>query len=141
MLFVFYMPPPFLISTAWTLMFFIILQHHPLISIITNIYITTQLSYQHNRVHQQQAKQSKNYNHKTISHQEELPPSFSYSFLCFPSSIHSANFFQCQSSLHHPSHSAVPILHNTQTNRIAYPCIPHGSGGEIPTTRMQNGDS
>jgi hypothetical protein len=30
--------------------------------------------------------------------------------------------------------------HNTQTDRIAYPCIPRGSDGEILAARMQKGD-
>jgi len=70
-----------------------------------------------------------------------VPTSFS---LILPLMLHVPsllpNHLQCSSLLHHPSHNAVPILHYTQTNRIAYPCIPCSNDGEIPTIRMQKGD-
>ncbi len=144
MLFVFYMP---LSSMAQTPQFFIIPQHpqffiiprhQPLISIPTMIYTITLLSHWRSGGHQQLAKQFERYNNQKITYQKEprlLSPS--YYLLCLPSSVHSGNLFQCNHFLHHPSHNTILVLHNTQTNRIAYPCIPCSSDGHVPVTRMQ----
>jgi hypothetical protein len=48
----------------------------------------------------------------------------SYYLLFLPPTVHSTNLLQCSPSLHHPSFDATLVFHNTQTNKVAYPCIP-----------------
>jgi hypothetical protein len=85
-------------------------------------------------------------NQKTTTTNQNTYPKVPASFsLILPFMLHVPsllpNHLQCSSLLHHPSHNAVPILHNTQINKIAYPCIPCSNDGEIPAIRMQKDDS
>jgi hypothetical protein len=59
-----------------------------------------------------------------------LPLSFIL-LLILPSIVNYANLFQCSHSFHHPLLCVVPVFHNIQTNKVAYPCIPCSSNGII----------
>jgi hypothetical protein len=121
----FYMP---FSSIAQTPVFFIIRQHQPLIFILTSNYSTILLSHWCSKIHQwpaQQFEQEENILERTC----HLAPPFSLlSYL--PSSI-TQTFLQCSRSVHHPSLGATHVLHNTQTNKVAYPCIPCSNDGHI----------
>jgi hypothetical protein len=123
MLLDFYMP---LSSMARTLQFFIIPQHQPLISYIDlNNYSLKSLA--------QWSSSTTSLVIWKLQQQENCIPartsrlSLSYCLLFLLPTIHSANLLQCNCSLPHPSFGAAPILHNTQTNKVAYPCIPCSS--------------
>jgi hypothetical protein len=120
MLLDFYMP---LSSTARTPQFFIIPQHQPPISYIDlNNYSAKSLA--------QRSSLTTSLVIWKLQQQENCIPtrtyrlSPSYCLLFLPPTIHSTNLLQCSCSLPHPSFDATPILHNTQTNKVAYPCIP-----------------
>ncbi len=129
----FYMPFSFI---ALTPSFFIIPKHQPLISILTSKYTTMLLSHQHSEIHQQLAQQFKQ-EEKILARtcHLALPSSLSY----LPLS-NMQTFFQCSRSLHYPSFNTTPTFHNTQTNKVAYPCIPCKNDGHIPTISMQKVD-
>jgi hypothetical protein len=136
MLIFFNMPPSFYGSNPLVL-------HH---SLASTLHI-----YSYNDIHNYSAKllaQRKNSTTSQVVKKQQPPtktptgpllPS-SYSLLCLLHPFLPPNHLQCNSLLHHPSCHVIPILHNTQTNRIAYPRIPYSSDGEIPTARMQKGD-
>ncbi len=137
MLLDFYMP---FSSIAQTPQFFII-QHQPIISILTLIYTTTLLSHWHNEVHQQLAQQSKNYNQQENCIPERTCHLFpSYCLLCLPPTAHFANLFQCSRSLHHPSLGITLVPHNTKTNKVAYPCIPYSNNRIVFVANAQKVD-
>ncbi len=71
-----------------------------------------------------------------ITYQKELSLSLSYCLLCLPFSVHFANLLQCKRSFHHPLCGTTSVLHITQTNKIAYPCIPYNGAEYILAARM-----
>ncbi len=109
-------------------------------SIFIVVYITTWPSYWRSEVHQQPAKYSKNYKHQKKSIPERSASS-SFILASYASFVHSFRKLSSMPKLPPPSitrRNSYP--HNTQTDRIAYPCIPRGSDGEILAARMQKGD-
>jgi hypothetical protein len=130
----FYMP---LKSTIQTHVFFITPQHQPLISILISNYTTTQLSHWHSK-NSSTTKPVVWTRRKIPKKTCHLGPPFS--LLSYLPPWITQTFLQCSRSLHHPSLGAAPILHNTQTNKVAYPCIPCNNDGHIPITSMQKVD-
>jgi hypothetical protein len=104
------------------------------------VYITTWPSYWRNGVHQQPAKESKSCKQKKKSIPERTTAS-SFILASYASFVCPFRKLSSMPKLPPPSiarRNSYPD--NTQTDRIAYPCIPRGSDGEIPAARMQKGD-
>jgi hypothetical protein len=81
------------------------------------------------------ARRKKTQKRKTYLHRSFILP------LILPSTINYANL---HSMLQLPPPSIArckSVLHNTQTNKTLYPCVPCGSDRIIPTVSMQKVDS
>ncbi len=66
-----------------------------------------------------------------------LAPLFSLLFYLPP--LITQTFLRCSHSLHHPSFDTTPIFHNTQTNKVANPCIPCSNDGHILDVKHAKG--
>ncbi len=115
----FYMP---FYPMAWTLQFFIIPQHQPLLSSFTMIWTNTLLSHWHNGVLLTTSLVA--WELKTRKkHIEKNMLLFFFTLLLILTSYRPFHK-PSNSSLHHPLFGVAPILHNSQTNNITNPCIP-----------------
>ncbi len=110
--------------TVRTPQFFIISRHQPLISSLTLIWTTTLLSHRRNEVLSTTSLIVWELKTKKYIPEKTYFCSSSHCFLFLPPTVHFANLLQCNHSFHHPFFNTAPILHNTQTNKVANPCIP-----------------